>query len=107
SLDICPNYKMFKILLLVSVGIAISDAFVCRRNYCDNVCCKPVKCKENQILVKKGSTCGCCDMCRTIIYEGEYCPPFFRGGSPPSSQCEEGTTCKNTDEGRKCVRDCD
>ncbi|GFT06642.1 uncharacterized protein NPIL_646931 [Nephila pilipes] len=97
---------MFKILLLISVGVVISNAFVCTENYCDGVCCKPVECTEDEIFVKKGSTCGCCDVCRTILYEGESCPPLLSGGPPPTSQCEEGTTCQNTDDGRVCVRNC-
>ncbi|GFS99698.1 uncharacterized protein NPIL_672721 [Nephila pilipes] len=97
---------MFKILLLVSFGIVVGGVFLCPENYCDDVCCKPVDCLEDQILVENGSTCGCCNMCRTIIYEGETCPIQLIGGPPPTSQCEEGTTCKDTDDGRVCVRNC-
>ncbi|GFY16436.1 uncharacterized protein TNCV_2350791 [Trichonephila clavipes] len=103
--DIRPYNKMLRIILLISVGIIAANAIACPKNYCDDVCCTPPECSEDEILVKKGGFCGCCDVCRTIIREGEPCPLGPRG-IPPSSQCEEGTTCKSTDDGLKCVRNC-
>ncbi|GFQ82008.1 hypothetical protein TNCT_291891 [Trichonephila clavata] len=43
--------------------------------------------------------------CIALIREGEPCPLEPRG-LPPTRQCEEGTTCKSTDDGLKCVRNC-
>ncbi|GFY57728.1 uncharacterized protein TNIN_15481 [Trichonephila inaurata madagascariensis] len=105
-LDIHPYNKMLRIILLISVGIVAANAIACPHNYCDDVCCDDdVECSDDEILVEHGSFCGCCDVCRTIIREGQPCPPAFRG-SPPTSQCEEGTTCKSTNQGRICVRNC-
>ncbi|GFY45564.1 uncharacterized protein TNIN_280451 [Trichonephila inaurata madagascariensis] len=101
-LDIHPYNKMLRIILLISVGIVAANAIACPHNYCDDVCCDDdVECSDDEILVEHGSFCGCCDVCRTIIREGQPCPPAFRG-SPPTSQCEEGTTCKSTNQGRIC-----
>ncbi|GFY16424.1 uncharacterized protein TNCV_2350671 [Trichonephila clavipes] len=106
SSNIRPYNKMLRIILLISVGIVAANAIVCPHNYCDDVCCDDdIECSDDEILVEHGSFCGCCDVCRTIIREGKPCPLEFRG-SPPTSQCEEGTTCKSTNKGRICVRNC-
>ncbi|PRD19949.1 UNVERIFIED_CONTAM: hypothetical protein NCL1_55971 [Trichonephila clavipes] len=83
---------MLKIILLISIGIFVAEAAECTTD-CTKVCCKPVHCTEDQILVKNALNCGCCDQCRTIIREGEYCDPPIFGGPPPTTQCEEGTSC--------------
>ncbi|GFS99695.1 uncharacterized protein NPIL_672711 [Nephila pilipes] len=98
--------KMYKILLLVLVSIAVADAAVCRKDTCSTVRCKAAECKKDEIFVEKGGYCGCCDACRKIIKEGESCPLELRG-VPPTSQCEEGTTCMEVDNKRICVSDCD
>ncbi|GFY16442.1 uncharacterized protein TNCV_2350851 [Trichonephila clavipes] len=59
-----------------------------------------------EVFVKKGGYCGCCDACRTVIKEGDPCPAPVRGDSPPTSQCEEGTTCVEVGEARRCARNC-
>ncbi|GFY16445.1 uncharacterized protein TNCV_2350881 [Trichonephila clavipes] len=95
--------KMFKILFLVIVGIVVTEAIVCTKNYCDTVRCKQVTkddCTENEIFVKNGGICGCCDACR--IKEGSPCVPV-RGGSPG---CEDGTTCMKVGDDYICARDC-
>ncbi|GFQ82014.1 uncharacterized protein TNCT_291921 [Trichonephila clavata] len=95
--------KMFKILLLVFVGIAVTEAIVCTKDTCARIRCKNVtekECNENQVFVKKGGTCGCCDACR--IKEGSSCVPVE--GGPPG--CEDGTTCMEVGDGYICARDC-
>ncbi|GFQ70243.1 uncharacterized protein TNCT_673111 [Trichonephila clavata] len=61
---------------------------------------KEKECNENQVFVKNGGTCGCCDACR--IKEGSSCVPVE--GGPPG--CEDGTTCMEVGDGYICARDC-
>ncbi|PRD21789.1 UNVERIFIED_CONTAM: hypothetical protein NCL1_50835 [Trichonephila clavipes] len=93
--------KMFKILFLVIVGIVVTEAIVCTENFCDMVRCKQVTkddCTENEVFVKKGGICGCCDACR--IKEGSPCVPV--SGGPPG--CEDGTTCMEVGGEHICAR---
>ncbi|GFR26683.1 uncharacterized protein TNCT_444871 [Trichonephila clavata] len=83
---------MLKIILLISIGIVVAEAAECTTD-CSKVCCKSVRCTEDQILVRNVLNCGCCNQCRTIIREGEHCNPVIFGGPPPTTQCEEGTHC--------------
>ncbi|GFQ93180.1 uncharacterized protein TNCT_681341 [Trichonephila clavata] len=100
---------MCKILFLVLAGIAVVGARIpCTKNYCNRFKCEQETCGENQVLVKKGGSCGCCDMCKTIIKEGEACPRRqIVGGPPPAWECESGTTCMDTGNGDICARDCE
>ncbi|GFS99693.1 uncharacterized protein NPIL_672701 [Nephila pilipes] len=98
--------KMYKILLLIFIGIAVSDAAECTKDTCAVVLCQVAECKKDEIFVEKGGYCGCCDACRKIIKEGESCPVEEKG-VPPTSQCEKGTTCMKVGKKRICVSDCD
>ncbi|PRD22589.1 UNVERIFIED_CONTAM: hypothetical protein NCL1_48740 [Trichonephila clavipes] len=101
--------KMFKIFLLVIVGVAVTEAAACAKDICSRVRCIQVSknnCTKDEVFVKKGGYCGCCDACRTVIKEGDPCPAPVRGDSPPTSQCEEGTTCVEVGEARRCARNC-
>ncbi|GFY41369.1 uncharacterized protein TNIN_62651 [Trichonephila inaurata madagascariensis] len=101
--------KMFKIFLLVIVGIAVAESAACAKDICSRVRCVQVMkedCKKNEVFVEKAGYCGCCNACRTVIKEGDPCPPPVRGGSSPTSQCEEGTTCMEVKDERICARDC-
>ncbi|GFY45567.1 uncharacterized protein TNIN_280471 [Trichonephila inaurata madagascariensis] len=107
--DLPAFHNMCKILFLVLAGIAVIGARIpCTKNYCEKLQCKQETCGENQVLVKNGGSCGCCDMCKTIIKEGEACPQRrFVGGPPPAWECEMGTTCMDTGDGWICLRDCE
>ncbi|GFY50936.1 uncharacterized protein TNIN_438591 [Trichonephila inaurata madagascariensis] len=96
---------MFKILLLVFIGIVVADAQECKEDTCAIVLCLVAECKKGEIFVEKGGYCGCCDACRTIKKEGECCQ-IEEKGVPLTEQCEEGTSCMNVGDEGVCVR-CD
>nr|CAH7762059.1 unnamed protein product [Callosobruchus chinensis] len=71
-----------------------SKAIACTPNICDTVRCAAAVCTENQVLVKNGGMCGCCDLCVTTLDEGENCSALlFVGGGPPTVKCADGLQC--------------
>nr|CAI5833927.1 unnamed protein product [Callosobruchus analis] len=85
-------------VLFVVVAMALtfeeSEAIQCTPNICQTVRCAAAVCESNQVLVEKGGFCGCCDLCVTILKEGEKCPVLhIRGGPPPTIRCAKGLRC--------------
>ncbi|XP_019881830.1 fungal protease inhibitor-1-like [Aethina tumida] len=80
---------------------AINAAILCRSasfNFCDKVDCssEPKCCPKGKTLTK-GGFCLCCNVCATILKEGEQCPvSLVIGGPPPTVYCEEGLQCINS-----------
>ncbi|CAH1976043.1 unnamed protein product [Acanthoscelides obtectus] len=68
------------LFVLVAIALTFEESearLVCTRRICDTVRCAKQKCTAKQVLVKKGGFCGCCDLCVTILKEGENCADIF------------------------------
>ncbi|XP_066260377.1 uncharacterized protein [Euwallacea similis] len=92
------NHKMVNILhfVLVFYAIQVALAIVCPPDFCDGVECRTdLKCAEKQ--VKRKAFCACCDICYTILDEGENCSYRYLGLSvpPPARECGKGLRCVN------------
>lgn len=62
------NYqKMEQTLFLLLMCTAVANATVCPENFCDNQECKEVSCGLNQEVNPRGTFCGCCPACVTIV----------------------------------------
>ncbi|CAH1976047.1 unnamed protein product [Acanthoscelides obtectus] len=86
--------------LFVLVAIALtfeeSEAVACTQSICKLFKCTQPKCISKQVLVKKGGFCGCCDLCVTILKEGDNClAQIFSGGTPATERCGDGLQCIN------------
>ncbi|XP_071036060.1 uncharacterized protein [Parasteatoda tepidariorum] len=96
----CPK-KMWKQVILLCVLITVVNAIACG-NYCATHKCPKLQCKKGQIVMKRGSFCGCCNTCYTVLKEGQSCSTLhFRGGPPPTSGCDKGLECDP--ETNKCA----
>ncbi|XP_056637000.1 uncharacterized protein LOC130893364 [Diorhabda carinulata] len=80
--------SLFITLILVNVG----HGFVCPE--CNKSLCKEVSCGLGQELKPSPATCGCCDTCFTILYEGADCGQFaYILPSTSTTVCARGLTC--------------
>ncbi|PSN40901.1 hypothetical protein C0J52_18727 [Blattella germanica] len=95
----------FGVVLLATVFITVNtynpandpNSFYCQLmcidnfTYCSSV--PPDGCNENQRLVKKGSPCRCCDICVTLMDEGEECHGNWNNAL--YRQCKPGLKCNS------------
>ncbi|XP_023213179.1 fungal protease inhibitor-1-like [Centruroides sculpturatus] len=84
-----------KVFLFFVLTFVIAQAIVCPKDACKYVKCKDTDgCREgNGIIKEKGGVCGCCDICVTILNEGDLCEPVEFGLVPPEAICSEGLQC--------------
>lgn len=82
-------------LVLLSLAVACASAIVCLPDTCSTVRCAAVT-EETCVggtIKRNGGYCGCCDLCVTMLAEGDRCFSSMLLGVPPSSQCREGLIC--------------
>uniref|UniRef100_A0A4Q8K5Q2 U11-Hexatoxin-Hc1a_1 n=1 Tax=Hadronyche cerberea TaxID=1107879 RepID=A0A4Q8K5Q2_HADCE len=89
------NPRVMLRVFLIAFLVTLAQSIVCLKDSCNNVTCQPTCCQRNQILVKNGGFCGCCDLCVTQLGEGEMCPIRLEGGTPPTSSCAAGLICSH------------
>ncbi|CAG9864233.1 unnamed protein product [Phyllotreta striolata] len=87
------NMKKIVFTLLIScIFVNVTSFFVCTPNYCTGVQCEEANCNSTQILVPKGSFCGCCPECYRKLNKGDTCnSPFI--GVPFRGICADGLIC--------------
>lgn len=98
------SYKILLFVTLLSATVELSnqeELIVCRPDFCSAVKCANITqlccCRQNKIFVRNGSRCGCCNVCRDMLYEGDNCrQTLIQGPSPPTAQCVEGLFCDRT-----------
>ncbi|KAF7277368.1 hypothetical protein GWI33_008475, partial [Rhynchophorus ferrugineus] len=51
-------------------------------------------CHGENMVIKKGGFCKCCNTCIRVLGEGEACGQLdFLRGTPPVSECASGLAC--------------
>ncbi|PSN38245.1 hypothetical protein C0J52_26504 [Blattella germanica] len=73
----------------------------CTPNYCDTFAadCSQIQnappCSEEQYFSYRGSTCGCCDICKPALGEGETCDylGIVAARPPRVPLCKQGLVC--------------
>lgn len=77
--NVSYNFRMSRILLVFSIyfliGLPYVQLIVCPKNICQTTQCKEVHCQENEVFVKNGGFCACCDTCYKIL--GKYVNIFY------------------------------
>ncbi|CAG5120976.1 unnamed protein product [Candidula unifasciata] len=86
---------LFFFTLMATMTLVIG--FVCPHDYCDKVQCVEVTAKTCVgKVVSKGSTCGCCDSCVTVLEAGQNCFGLLLMGYAPTIACPDGYFCDST-----------
>ncbi|KAJ9593092.1 hypothetical protein L9F63_027667 [Diploptera punctata] len=105
-------------LRLVFLGIfaacfVIASSSVCLKDECDHINCTAIvatdhqpPCQSNQVTSDR-SYCGCCEVCLTLVGEGEHCGVHVDLTMVPIPyDCREGLTCvKDTPLTGVCVKE--
>uniref|UniRef100_A0A6P7FSE4 Uncharacterized protein LOC114330550 n=1 Tax=Diabrotica virgifera virgifera TaxID=50390 RepID=A0A6P7FSE4_DIAVI len=90
--------------VLFSVYQAVDSRLLCTPYFCNDYgikCTENLVCSDSEILVPKGSPCGCCDDCYRNLNEGEICRLLFLDGLLFTGKCVDGLECNG--EG-KCAK---
>lgn len=59
--------NVFSTLFCFIFLISVTHAIVCLPNFCDSVKCKEPICDGENMVVKKGGICKCCNTCIQIL----------------------------------------
>ncbi|XP_028135758.1 uncharacterized protein LOC114330569 [Diabrotica virgifera virgifera] len=84
------------VLFAVYQTVDADGLIACHPNFCNDShgkCTENLVCSDSEILVPKGSLCGCCDDCYRKLNEGEACRSRFFGGGPFRGKCVDGLEC--------------
>ncbi|KAJ9593090.1 hypothetical protein L9F63_027665, partial [Diploptera punctata] len=90
----------FVLLGIFAACFLTASSLICDHNACDNVnCVQNVEashrppCRSDQVRSRR-SFCGCCEVCVTLVDEGEYCGVYSGLTVPPLPyDCKEGLEC--------------
>ncbi|KAL3836953.1 hypothetical protein ACJMK2_022355 [Sinanodonta woodiana] len=89
---------MFQFLLFAAI-LVCTQAIVCPPNFCNSVDCQDVSACNG--VLQKGF-CGCCDVCTTVINEGQLCLSSIFLGVPSNTACADGLHCDPVTH--RCIR---
>ncbi|XP_013405499.1 uncharacterized protein LOC106170252 isoform X2 [Lingula anatina] len=94
-----------KIFVLLACCAAAANALVCPPDACKGATCTLLDeqaCLAKGGAVRPGGMCGCCDVCITLLKEGDKCIQLLLLGVPATAECGEGLKC--SPESQTCVK---
>lgn len=75
--------REFTLVALACAGIC-QGLIACTENFCKGVTCEPLNCSANQTVFPKGTLCGCCPACGTILSKS-----ILRKNAPSEARVRE------------------